>query len=357
MRRVAMLAAAVAAAATVSACAGVAAEPSPGSSIPAATTSAVVASGGADSASPQVSVRADAGANVGTGTGTGTGTAAQPTSFYDAPNQADVAYQQAKDQGREADAALLERIASQPAATWLGEWSGDVAATVRTITHDAAAADQIALLVVYDIPGRDCGLYSAGGAAQGEYLDWVGQVASGIADDATVWVILEPDALAQMGDCDGQGDRAALLAGAARTLDDAGAEVFLDAGHAGWNSAADTAARIEQVGTQHLAGFATNTSNYDDTSAEQAWADQVASAVGLPYVVDTSRNGNGSTGEWCNPRGRALGQNPGLTGRATGMIATVWAKVPGESDGTCNGGPAAGQWWDEMALELARDAS
>ena len=28
----------------------------------------------------------------------------------------------------------------------------------------------------------------------------------------------------------------------------------------------------------------------------------------------------------------------------------------GESDGTCHGGPDAGQWFHEIALELARNA-
>jgi len=37
--------------------------------------------------------------------------------------------------------------------------------------------------------------------------------------------------------------------------------------------------------------------------------------------------------------------------------AYLWIKRPGESDGTCNGGPAAGGWWIAGALELARNAA
>ncbi len=277
------------------------------------------------------------------------------SSFYDAPNQVDTALQRARDEGRDADAALIERIASQPIAVWLN--GGDAAiAEAAAVSQAATAAGEIALFVVYNIPGRDCGLYSAGGAEEDEYLDWVRRVAASLAEGGTAWIILEPDGLASLGDCDGQGDRVAFLAGAATILDDAGASVFLDVGHSGWQSADEIASRIQQVGIEHLSGFATNTSNYNTTADEQAWGDQVAAQVGLPYVVDTSRNGNGSTGEWCNPRGRALGENPGLTGATEGMVATVWAKVPGESDGTCNGGPAAGAWWDEIALELVRNA-
>ncbi len=286
--------------------------------------------------------------------------AGSATQFFDAPNQADAAVQSAQAGGRGEDASLLARIADRPTATWIGGWTGDPTSTVSQLTHEAAARDEVALLVVYNIPGRDCGLHSAGGAAVDQYLGWIDQVAAGVAGGSVTWVILEPDALAQMGDCDGQGDRAALLASAAERLDAAGARVFLDAGHSNWRSVEDTAARMHAVGTAHLAGFATNTSNYNALEAERAWGDAVGSAVGLPYVTDTSRNGNGSDGQWCNPRGRGLGAAPALEPAAlaagSGMVATVWAKVPGESDGTCNGGPAAGQWWEEIALELARNA-
>jgi endoglucanase len=33
--------------------------------------------------------------------------------------------------------------------------------------------------------------------------------------------------------------------------------------------------------------------------------------------------------------------------------AFLWIKPPGESDGTCNGGPGAGQFWVDYALALA----
>ena len=34
--------------------------------------------------------------------------------------------------------------------------------------------------------------------------------------------------------------------------------------------------------------------------------------------------------------------------------AYLWVKRPGESDGTCKGGPKAGQWWASYALALAK---
>jgi endoglucanase len=35
----------------------------------------------------------------------------------------------------------------------------------------------------------------------------------------------------------------------------------------------------------------------------------------------------------------------------------LWIKRPGESDGTCNGGPSSGKWWPEYALGLAQLAT
>ena len=71
------------------------------------------------------------------------------------------------------------------------------------------------------------------------------------------------------------------------------------------------------------------------------------------FVIDTSRNGNGPFGnEWCNPPGRALGIPPTCNTGNEKCDAFLWVKVPGESDGTCNGGPRAGRFWPEQAEKL-----
>jgi endoglucanase len=113
------------------------------------------------------------------------------------------------------------------------------------------------------------------------------------------------------------------------------------------------------VGTEHAAGFATNTSNYNLIADERAWGEELSELTDLPFVTDTSRNGNGAPedGAWCNPRGMAVGEPPRVIDPEGPLVATIWAKVPGESDGTCNGGPAAGAWWDDIAFELAGGAS
>ncbi|ELP69210.1 endoglucanase 1 family protein, partial [Streptomyces turgidiscabies Car8] len=70
-----------------------------------------------------------------------------------------------------------------------------------------------------------------------------------------------------------------------------------------------------------------------------------------PFVVDTSRNGNGSNGQWCNPSGRKLGTPTQLGGGAEMLL---WIKVPGESDGNCGAGSgsSAGQFLPEVAYKM-----
>lgn len=254
--------------------------------------------------------------------------------------------------------ALLEKIALTPQAYWVGNWND--AATERDAVADytgrAVAAGATPVLAVYAIPGRDCGSHSGGGVAESEYARWVDVVADGIQGEPTV--VLEPDALAQLGDCSGQGDRIGYLRYAARVLTEAGGRVYVDAGHSGWLSAAEAADRLNQVGFEHAVGFALNTSNYRPTAGERAYGEQISALTGgARFVIDTSRNGNGSNGEWCNPRGRALGERPRVVAEASGLDALLWVKLPGESDGSCNGGPPAGQWWQEIALEMARNAA
>ncbi|WP_036969716.1 glycoside hydrolase family 6 protein [Promicromonospora kroppenstedtii] len=282
-------------------------------------------------------------------------TAPAASEFYvDTHTQAYAAWEAAS--GTDKD--LLAKIALTPQSYWVGSWADADRSRDEVVDYTGRAADAGAtgVLTVYAIPGRDCGNHSGGGVPESEYARWVDTVASGIEGNPVV--ILEPDALAQLGDCDGQGDRVGYLRYAAASLTEAGARVYVDAGHSGWLSPAEAARRLQLIGFSDAVGFALNTSNYQTTAATQAYAEEVSSQVGgRPYVIDTSRNGNGSNGEWCNPRGRALGERPRFVDDATALDALLWVKLPGESDGACNGGPAAGAWWQEIALELAANAS
>ncbi|MCW2962564.1 MAG: 1,4-beta cellobiohydrolase [Thermoleophilia bacterium] len=261
---------------------------------------------------------------------------------------------------RPTDAAQMDKIADQPKATWLGSWSGDIQAAVADRMR--AAGTKVAVFVAYNIPLRDCsGHHSAGGISDpASYRSWIQGLADGIGTGTAV-VILEPDALADM-DCLSVTDkstRTSLLKEAVATLKARrGAIVYLDAGNSSWVTASTMARRLTAAGIAQSDGFALNISNYSDTARETTYGRAISQGIGRKhFLIDTSRNGVGGNGEWCNAAGRALGARP-TTQTGEGLVdAYLWIKSPGESDGTCNGGPAAGQWWADYALGLAQHAA
>ncbi len=280
--------------------------------------------------------------------------------WTDPNSQAAQAYEAAKADGRSEDAELINKIASQPTGKWLGEWSGDVNSTVSQIMDNAG--DKTPLFVAYNLPGRDTGGASAGGCkTPEEYQEWIQGIADGIGDKNAV-VVLEPDALPQLENLDPekQKERLAMLRDAVDTLKaNPNTKVYIDAGHSAWKSADEMADRMKEAGIDKADGFSLNTSNFNNTEDEMAYGEELSEKLdGKHFIIDTSRNGNGPTAdhEWCNPPDRALGVQPTSDTGNPLVDAFVWSKCPGESDGPNNGGPAAGQWFEEYALDLARNA-
>ncbi len=265
-----------------------------------------------------------------------------------------------------ANAATLNRIANTSHADWFGGDTanpGAVQTRVAGRVSEIRAAGALPVLVAYAIPNRDCGGYSEGGAGDADaYRAWIAAFAAGIGRGPAV-VILEPDAISQT-DCLSTADRQtrySLLGNAVDALARTGVTVYLDAGNATWRSVAETATRLRAAGVDRARGFALNVSNFDETADERGYGAAVAAALGgtSHFVIDTSRNGLGpaSGNIWCNPPGRALGVRPTDNTGDPLVDAYLWIKVPGESDGTCNGGPAAGKWWLDYALGLAGRAT
>ncbi|WP_241003037.1 glycoside hydrolase family 6 protein, partial [Streptomyces sp. CB01881] len=214
----------------------------------------------------------------------------------------------------------------------------------------------------YNIPNRDiCAGQSGGGAGSAaDYRTWIAAFAGGIGNRPAV-VLLEPDSL---------GDESCMTSGqiAERNalLNDAIAQfkakapntwVYLDAGNPAWLSADTMARHLAAAGVAGAHGFSLNVSNYLTTGENVAYGNAVnaalKSAKGFtkPYVIDTSRNGNGSNGAWCNPAGRRIGT---ATTWGGGAEMLLWIKVPGESDGNCGvgAGSTAGQFLPEVAYKM-----
>jgi endoglucanase len=269
--------------------------------------------------------------------------------------------------GKKEDAEEIRKIAEQPTGEWIGPESPEQEAL--GFTEAADKADRTALLVLYNIPHRDCGQYSQGGAADGNaYRTWIDGVAKGIGDRDTT-VILEPDAVLHLVDGCTPGEfheeRYDLLKGAITKLKSLkNTKVYVDAGNVGWGHPDQIFEPLKRAGIDQADGFSVNVSNFYTTEDSIEYGKELSAKVGnKPFVIDTSRNGNGPYTEgnpderWCNPPGRALGETP-TTKTADPLVdAYVWVKRPGESDGECKGGPKAGEWWAQYALGLAKATS
>jgi endoglucanase len=259
------------------------------------------------------------------------------------------------------------RIWSQPQAVWLTDsypGRAQVRRVVQQTVREARAQRRTPVLVVYAITNRDCGSYSAGGYGPREYRAFVDEVARGLRGSRPM-VVLEPDALANLGACDTSATTS-LMRYATKRLGRAGAWVYLDAGHSTWMPAPAMAKRLKAAGVRHARGFSTNVSNFNRSARERRFGDAVLRELarrgvkGRRYVVDTSRNGGRHrvSDGWCNPSTARLGSRPRVVNRtnARGALdAYLWIKSPGESDGSCRPGqPAAGQWWPAGARRLLR---
>jgi endoglucanase len=328
--------------------------------------------------------------------------AAQPTGrgrslYVPEPNPA--AYQQVLSLARAGDlrdAAGILTMVNTPQAVWFGDQTpAQVERLVRDVVRDAGREDAVPALALYDIPGRDCSNYSAGGAADtAQYKAWIDAVARGIGRGDAI-VTLEPDALALLpSDCgqdDAQGTkttaRYAEVNYAVDTLEPlAGTRVYLDTGHPGWHAVGSIVPRLIEGGVARASGFYTNASNYNTDDANSwygklissclAYADSGGDVAECPnqwwpradaqawldahvrtppsrmkhFVTDSSRNGQGpwtppagkytDPQDWCNPPNRGLGARPTLRTGDPLQDARLWIKTPGESDGLCLRGTA-----------------
>jgi endoglucanase len=270
---------------------------------------------------------------------------------------------------RPADAAAMDKIAGQPSAAWMGNWNPQIEHDVKTYVWGRTRAGGLPVMVLYNLPFRDCGLYSAGGAGSiAGYHKWIDGVARGVGSRRAV-LVLEPDGLPQMTKCLNaklREERIAMVRYAIDTLSALpGAAVYLDAGHSAWVPAPEMAERLKAAGIDKADGFSLNVSNYQPTPDLLKYGHEISARLGgKHFIIDTGRNGNGAPQglgpdderAWCNPDGRALGAPPTTNTGDPLCDAFYWIKPPGESDGRCNKGPAAGAWWPQKALEMARNA-
>ena len=253
---------------------------------------------------------------------------------------------------------LASKIFEHPVSFWYGERNGK---TIEKLSDSltrlfARTAPQLPVLVVYNLPNRDMGHYSKGGATSwSSYMRFLEDFTDGLGSNEVI-IIYEPDALPHstlMSDFEAEW-RIKIMKKGLETLTRSNAHVYIDRGHSNWLSPKEADDLLDKVSNDKVRGFAVNVSNYRSTQESLEWGSKVCEhRPNDHFIIDTSRNGNGPHGnEWCNPPGRSLGIPPTCDTGNEKCDAFLWIKIPGESDGKANKGPKAGKFWGEMAEEL-----
>ena len=259
--------------------------------------------------------------------------------------------------------AIRTEIAGTPMARWFGNWTESHGESAAELTSAAHQQGQLPIMVAYNISGRDaCGGHSGGGAGSPEaYSAWISELAGGIGERPAL-VVLEPDALGDY-ECMSESqvaEREGMLTGAIDEFAEQAPNTwtYLDAGNAGWVESELMAERLHAAGLENAHGFSLNVSNYRSTEDNTAYGQEINAVLEeqygytKPFVIDTSRNGQGpDDADWCNPAGQQIGE-PSQWGDEAEML--LWIKTPGESDGDCGvgEGSAAGDFLPDVAYDL-----
>jgi endoglucanase len=192
--------------------------------------------------------------------------------------------------GQLKNAGLLTAMEATPSAVWLdGETPAQAAepgnegseqadaATVKQIRLTLAAArleNAVPVFVAYNIPGRDCSEYSAGGApTDAAYDAWINAIGSALGNAQAV-VLEEPDALGNLpGYCGSayaadfpditNSSRIDDIRYAVSTLEaDPNISLYLDGSNSAWQNVGGMAETLTAADVQQSQGFFLNVSNY-----------------------------------------------------------------------------------------------
>ncbi len=306
-----------------------------------------------------------------TGLGNSMAISAAPGSTYVDADPALLAEIAGREQTDPAGAAKLKELAQQPITHWLNGTPYD-AQHLKEYLDKAQAAGKEGSVMFYNIPGRDNGGFSGGGAKSvGEYQAWAKQMSDVIGDRKTT-VYLETDAIMLTKDQSPEkaDERLKLIGDTVDVLkkNNPNATVVLNAGSAGWGNPAETASLLKRANIQNADGFFLNVAGFESTADSMRHGDAIVSELdklgitGKRYIIDTSRNGAkiaapaGTVEAWADPDGAASGTKP-TTDQAIiqnpNVMALSWVKTPWNSDGRLS---SAGAMTADYAIKLVDNA-
>ena len=284
-----------------------------------------------------------------------------------------------------AEAEVIRRVKQYPTALWID--SIEHIANLPTWLdqakkqQEANGAPTLSVVVVYDMPNRDCAAKASGGELRvskngsaryrTEFIDPIVEILKKYPELPIV-ILLEPDSLPNLAtnlnlpDCAEAKDvYIESVAYGIRKLGLPNVSIYLDIAHSGWlgwDNNREAAAKIYKKvlklagGVDTIRGFATNTSNFthlsnrdgaaleptDPCPNELTYVKKMTVTLGSHgirnkgWIIDTARNGKGKIrkvwGHWCNIKGAGLGERPTVAPEPY-VDAYFWVKPPGESDG------------------------
>jgi endoglucanase len=279
------------------------------------------------------------------------------------------------------DVGLLEKIAQEPSALRISAYTASgtpagIYASARGLFCDTTMSDpgSVPLISTYFLHA------TLGGCASTAQIDayaprfkaQIDAMAQGIADNPAV-IVAEEDAV---GSSSCMAKRRSLPAWEAlMRYEDLTLEalphtaVYMEGGYSDANTAAYAAKMLNAAGISRIQGFFTNDTHLQWTSHELKYAAAVSKLTGgAHFIINTAGNGRGpllnphprtqGIEDLCNPPNRGLGipdtTDPGLD---PDLDALLWTAPPGNSSGTCNGGPPSGTFWVARAEGLAANAN
>ncbi|WP_437621762.1 glycoside hydrolase family 6 protein [Sorangium sp. So ce1151] len=289
--------------------------------------------------------------------------------------------------------AQMKKVQQISTAFWLDriEAVGQLSAHLDKALElqNATCSPVTSVIVVYDLPNRDCFAEASNGELRVEEggvqryrEEFIAPIKAILAahPNQRIVAIIEPDSLPNLAtnlgkkDCTPETEKAYReeVAHAISELNMPHVYQYIDAAHSGWLGWPDNQTKGAQIFSDVIKaagnpagvrGFATNVANYtqlkyttesyDQQSnpcfGEYDYVNAMATAlagVGLGdkhFIIDTSRNGRGNIrddwGYWCNNIGAGMGERPKANpGGATRLDAFYWVKPPGDSDGVGQAG-------------------
>ncbi len=276
---------------------------------------------------------------------------------------------------------LLEKIAAEPSAVRISAYSGGgsptaVYASVRKLYCSVLSADpgSIPIISTYFLHAvlGGCSSTAQIDAYAPKFKAQITAMAAGVADNPAV-IVAEADAVGSSSCMAKKGSLPAWEA--LMKYEDLTLEalphtaVFMEGGYSDANSAPYAAKMLNAAGVRQIQGFFTNDTHLQWTSHELKYAEAVSKLTGgAHFIINTATNGQGpllnphpatqGIEDLCNPPGRGLGipdtTDPGLS---PDLDALLWTSPPGNSSGTCNGGPTNGTFWVAGAEALAANAN